>query len=121
MIQTIKLTGLSAFGYHGVFDFEREKGQPFILNAEIEFDAAGAIRDDDLTKTLNYARLGEFLKGQIESEPVDLLETLVARVATALMDFDNLIISVFVEIAKPEAPMDQSLGTVSVSTRMSRG
>lgn len=120
MIQTIKLTGLRAFGHHGVFDFEREQGQLFILNAEIEIDAEAAIKDDDLTKTLNYARLGEFLKANIESDPVDLLETLVARVAQALLGFDSRIRTVFIEIVKPDAPMDESLGTVSVSTRMSR-
>ena len=28
----ISLTGITAFGHHGVFDFERQQGQPFVVD-----------------------------------------------------------------------------------------
>lgn len=29
----ITLTGVTAVGHHGVFDFERREGQPFVVDA----------------------------------------------------------------------------------------
>ncbi len=46
---TITLTGLRAYGHHGVFDFERAKGQDFVVDVVLELDlgpAAGSRRRD---------------------------------------------------------------------------
>lgn len=120
MIQTIKLAGIDAFGHHGVFDFEKQNGQQFLIDAEIEFDASEAIASDDVANTLNYAQLAELIKQNVESDPVDLLETLVSRVTRMLIALDPKIISVFIRITKPSAPMDSSLGKVSISARLTK-
>ena len=34
----ISLTGITAFGHHGVFDFEREQGQRFVVDVSCTLD-----------------------------------------------------------------------------------
>ena len=38
MTDRIELTGLRARGRHGVYDFEREQGQDFVVDAVLELD-----------------------------------------------------------------------------------
>ena len=38
----IKITGLEVFAHHGVFDFERQYGQKFIIDASVWLDGEAA-------------------------------------------------------------------------------
>ena len=44
---------------HGVFDFERRDGQPFVIDLTVWLDTSGAAADDDLGQTLHYGELAE--------------------------------------------------------------
>ena len=57
----ITLTGLTARGNHGVFDFERRDGQDFVVDVELELDTAPAARTDDVADTVDYGALAEAL------------------------------------------------------------
>ncbi len=53
---TIKISGIKAFGFHGVFEEERKSGQDFIADIEFTYKTEKAIkvclnRFDDETKT----------------------------------------------------------------------
>ncbi len=54
----ISLIGISAFGYHGVFDSERQQGQRFVVDVSCTLDLSSAADTDDLGKTIDYAALG---------------------------------------------------------------
>src|SRR4029434_9244802 len=45
----ISLTGITAFGHHGVFDFERDQGQRFVIDVSCTLDLASAAIADGLT------------------------------------------------------------------------
>ena len=56
---------------HGVFDYEKQEPQPFIISiwATLENDVEG----DDINQTLNYADLQSAVDSEIvNSEPVNL-------------------------------------------------
>ena len=38
MSDTMRITGIEALGYHGIFDVERQNGQPFIVDVELKMD-----------------------------------------------------------------------------------
>ena len=86
MHHKISLKGLRVFAYHGVFDFERQNGQDFYIDATVWIDGNRAAMNDDLAATLNYADLAKLLVENAKTEPVDLLETLAARVAAPAND-----------------------------------
>ena len=59
MTDKITLTGLTAHGRHGVFDFERRQGQDFVVDAVLDLDTATAALTDDVADTVHYGELAE--------------------------------------------------------------
>mgnify|MGYP003408214924 CR=1 FL=1 len=53
----ITLTGLRAFGHHGVFDFETQDGQEFVVDLEVALDIRPASASDDVVDTIHYGEL----------------------------------------------------------------
>jgi hypothetical protein len=71
----IKLTGISAVGYHGVLEQERHDGQRFIVDVALHTDIRPAAAGDDLTKTANYAELADQVEAIITGEALQLIES----------------------------------------------
>lgn len=115
----ITLRGLRAHAYHGVYAFERERGQLFTVDAVLELDTAPAAAADDLALTVNYADLAQRLHGVLAGEPVDLLETLAQRLADVCLA-DPLVQAVEIAVHKPEAELGVPFADVVVSIRRTR-
>lgn len=116
----ITLTGLEVFAHHGVFDFEREQGQRFLIDVEASLDLRPAAAGDDLGRTLNYAQLADAILVSAADDPVDLIETLAERLATVALSFDG-VNQVRITVHKPDAPIDAQFTDVSVSIVRRRG
>jgi dihydroneopterin aldolase len=110
----LTLTGLRAFGHHGVFEHERRDGQEFVLDVTVWLDFAGAARSDDLEQTLHYGELAEEITAAVERDPVDLIETVAERVAAVVLAH-RAATSVQVTLHKPSAPITVPFSDVSVT------
>lgn len=110
----IRLTGLEVRAHHGVFDFEREQGQRFLIDAEVSVDLGAAARSDELARTVHYGELAEAIAAAVERDPVDLIETVAERAADVALSFDG-VRAVRLTVHKPEAPIDLPFGDVSVT------
>ena len=115
----ITIRGLEAHAFHGVFDFERERGQLFRIDAVLELDTAPAAAGDDLAKTVNYAELAQRLNAVLTGEPVDLLETLAERLADVCLA-DPLVDAVEITVHKPYAELGVVFTDVTVAIRRER-
>ena len=111
---TIRLTGLTARGHHGVYDFERAQGQDFVVDATLEVDLAPAARTDDVTDTVHYGELADRLVAIVTGEPVNLIETLAARLLDACLA-QPLVRAASVTVHKPQAPIAHQFGDVAVT------
>lgn len=114
MVDRIALTGLRVRGHHGVLAAERADGQDFIVDAVLEVDLRPAGASDVLADTLDYGVLASQLAAVVAGEPVDLIETLAARLAEVCLA-DGRVVSVEVTVHKPAAPIDLSFTDVSVT------
>lgn len=116
----IKLRGLEVFAHHGVYDDEKEKGQRFIINADLYIDTLTASLSDDINDTLDYGKVCEFIKNYMIKTRINLLETLTNELARKLLlsfpEIDNLKL----EICKPEAPIPMKFNNVSLKVKRSR-
>jgi 7,8-dihydroneopterin aldolase/epimerase/oxygenase len=112
----IAIRGLSAHAHHGVYAFERERGQIFRVDAVLELDTAPAAAGDDLERTVNYAELAQRLHAVLTGEPVDLLETLAQRLADVCLA-DPLVDAVEITVHKPEADLGVPFDDVTVAIR----
>lgn len=113
-LDRLTLTGLRAFAHHGVYDHERESGQPFIVDVTVHLDLSTAGSSDDLGATIHYGVLAEEIVAAIERDPVDLIETLAERVALIVLSYRAARI-VDVTVHKPEAPISVEFHDVTVS------
>ena len=116
----ISLLGLRAFGRHGVLSHERRDGQEFVVDAVLWLDTSAAAAADDLTLTVDYAAVASRLAAVVSGEPVALIETLASRLAAACLAVAPEIREVEITVHKPNAPLAQSLGDVTVTIRRGR-
>jgi dihydroneopterin aldolase len=112
----IVLTGLRARGRHGVYDFEREQGQDFLVDVVLEIDLGKAAASDDVADTVHYGELAERLVAVITGEPVNLIETLADRLAEACLS-DPRVAAAEVTVHKPQAPIPHDFADVAVTLR----
>lgn len=110
----ITLTGLRVHAHHGVYDAEREHGQPFIIDLTVFVDLASAAAGDDLARTVHYGELAEAVVAAVERDPVDLIETVAERVAGVALEYPA-VDEVEVTVHKPEAPITVPFGDVAVT------
>ena len=112
----IAVRGITAHAHHGVYDWERERGQTFRVDAVLELDTAPAAAGDDLARTVNYAALAQELHAVLTGEPVDLLETLAQRLADTCLA-NPLVDAVEITVHKPEADLGVPFDDVAVTIR----
>lgn len=115
----IHIKGLSAFGFHGVLPEERQNGQNFIVDLELEIDSRPASLSDDLNLTVNYAEISDEVVAIIQGSAVNLIETLAARIAEKILQHDA-VQRVSVQINKPNAPINQIFSNVSITITRTR-
>ncbi|SOE00733.1 dihydroneopterin aldolase [Blastococcus haudaquaticus] len=115
----IALRGVRGHAHHGVYAFERERGQMFRVDAVLELDTRAAAAGDDLDKTVNYAELAQQLYAVLTGEPVSLLETLAERLARVCLA-NALVDAVEITVHKPQAELGVPFDDVSVTIRRAR-
>lgn len=120
MTDRITLSGLAVYAHHGVLEHERMYGQEFIVDLMVEVDTRKAAASDDVSDAVNYGTLAKLVAHEVKRDPVNLLETLAARVASAVL-VDQRIEAVEVTIHKPQAPIDTAFSDVTVTIRRSQG
>jgi 7,8-dihydroneopterin aldolase/epimerase/oxygenase len=114
------LTGLRVRGFSGVFEHERRDGQDFVVDAVLEMSTAAAASSDELADTVHYGELAERLAAVVSGEPVNLLETLAARLVDVCLA-DPRVDAASVTVHKPQAPIPLTFSDVAVTIRRSRG
>jgi len=118
-LDQIQLLGLSATGYHGVFEHERRDGQLFVADVVVHLDLRPAAAGDDPGATVNYGALAEEVVAVLAGEPAELVETVAERVAAAVLRHDR-VVAVDVAIHKPHAPVTVPMDDVVVAIRRDR-
>lgn len=129
MRQKIQLTGLRVFGHHGVFEFEKQNGQEFVIDVSVWVDATDAVAKDDVAGTVHYGELADAIAANVAGEPVDLIETLAWRLLRLTLAFGSAIdpkrnnakvspvIKAEVTVHKPNAPINHPFEDVSVTVK----
>lgn len=110
----ITLKGLRVRGHHGVYEFERREGQDFVVDATLDLDLSQAIATDDVVNTIHYGELASRLATVIAGEPVNLIETLAARLLDVCLE-DKRVAAATITVHKPQAPIPHAFNDVSVT------
>ena len=106
-------------GKHGVFDYEREKDQPFVVSVWVTLKNPAC--DDDLTTSVDYGFLQQTVHDIVTGgESVKMMETLCDIMIETVSSHLN-IAGVKIRIEKPEAPMPHEGGLAVVERTWPEG
>ena len=79
---TVEVRDLRVFGRHGVHDEERERGQDFLFDVELEVGERGT--SDRLEDAVDYVEVARVVKEVSDANQFKLLEALASAVAVEL-------------------------------------
>jgi len=97
----ILLEGMDFYGYHGVNHSEKEVGQPFIVDLELELDLKAAGDSDNLCDTVDYSQAYSIVKMVMEGQSRNLLESVAEALAQNLLH-SLALDAVKVRVTKPQ-------------------
>ncbi len=111
----IEIDNLIVFANHGVFDEEKAMGQRFMISLKMHTDISNAAKTDDITQSINYGEVCEFVTEFTKTHRAKLIEKAAQDIAYALLDKYSLLQSVEVQMKKPWAPIGLPLDNVLVN------
>lgn len=116
----ILIRGLNLFAYHGVNPEEKENGQNFILDIDLNVDMSAACASDCVDDTVNYAKVVKTVRRVFTAEKYDLIEKCADVVAKAILDEYPSVFSVDVLLKKPHAPVSAEFDYMGVQVHRER-
>ena len=120
MSDRMRIAGIEGHGYHGLFDVERESGQPFIVDVELKLDLSKAGKSDDLNDSIDYNDVAILIHNEIVGPPVKLIEALAENISSKILKAYPTVEKIKTTVHKPRAPISVSFGDVSVTLKRER-
>jgi len=108
----IELEGIELFGYHGEHAEERENGQTFLFDVQLEVGERG--REDQIERAVDYRDVVAFVREVSDAHAYHLLEALAGALADALISRFP-VEGVLVRVRKPEVVLDPPAASVAVT------
>ena len=100
--QTLELKGLRFNANLGILEHEKIDPQPIQVDTELNLGTQPLMpSDDDITHVLDYRKVRKIIIDECTAEHVNLLETLIGKLANRLMQLPG-VQGVRVKIAKLE-------------------
>ena len=109
----ISILNLKLPGYHGVYDFEKKKEGIFEIDVDMFLDLSKPIQTDNLSDTVDYARVTEAIIKIFNVKHYNLIENLAESICKSLID-QFPIDKVSIKIRKPHAPIKANFDSVEV-------
>lgn len=114
VLDKIKIENLEIFANHGVFPEENKLGQKFLVSAILYTDTRKAGKTDELTASIHYGEVSQFIDAYMKSHTYQLIERVAEALAEELLVRTALLEKVQIEVKKPWAPVGLPLETVAV-------
>jgi dihydroneopterin aldolase len=99
----VELHAIELHGKHGALDWEREQGQRFLVDVELEVGEAGS--SDRLEDAIDYRDVAACVREVSDARAYRLLEALATAVADELLA-RFAVERVSVRVRKPEVVLD---------------
>jgi dihydroneopterin aldolase len=120
MSDKMRIDGIEAMGYHGLYESERENGQPFIVDVELELDLSKAGKSDDLNDSIDYNDVATLIHNEIVGPPITLIEALAENISRKMLAAYPSVEKTKVTVHKPRAPISVPFGDVSITIKRER-
>ena len=113
MNTTLYLTGMKFYAYHGCFEEEQKIGTHIVAYVSLTYDAATAIADDDVEKSVNYPLVYKTIQ-RVMDEPKHLIETVADGIIREIKRDFPQVTHVTVKLCKLNPPLEGKTEYVAV-------
>ena len=121
-MDTIQISQLEFYGYHGASDEEQAIGHRYAVDVELSFDTTKAGASDALSDTVNYADVAQRILEIGTSRQFRLLEALAAALSDAILaEFPVELVRLTVHKLHPPMPAIANSVGVSIERRRHPG
>lgn len=101
----VRLVNAVFYGHHGVMQEEHEVGGRYEVDVGVELDFEEAARHDDLTRTVNYEKVYDYVRTLVTENNFYLIEKLAYRIAQQVLETYPTVEGVEVTVRKPNPPV----------------
>ena len=118
-IRLIRLNNIRIHAFHGAIPTENVVGADYIVNVEVKADWGDAAKNDDLTKTINYAEINDIVREEMHKRRV-LIETVAESIVDRILQSFTQAEEAEVSVAKLNPPMTGEIESAEVIVRKHR-
>lgn len=118
-IRLIRLNNIRIHAFHGAIPTENKVGADYIVNVEVKADWGDAAKNDDLTKTINYAEINDIVREEMQKQRI-LIETVAESIVNRILQMFAQVEEAEVSVAKLNPPMTGQVESAEVIVRKVR-
>ncbi|MFN4082680.1 MAG: dihydroneopterin aldolase [Bacteroidia bacterium] len=110
------LENVKFYAYHGIYNFEKEKGGEFVVNVYIEEEIDLNKNLNDLNSLINYEKLFEIVKDEMENTKnliEEVASVILQRISHLLID-KKAIIKVKIDKINPVGKFGSGNASVTI-------
>ena len=111
---------LEVQAYHGWHAHEKEFGQPFTVDLELEADLGREADSDDLNDALDYAAVVRITRELFVEKRYKLVEAAAAALARGVLAHFPRVDAVHVRVRKLKPPIPERIAAVGIDLRLAR-
>ena len=110
----IKIVNLMLYGFHGLYEYEREQGQKFYFDVEAVTQNDKVVDSDVTADTVTSAAIYAVVKDAVENKRFHLMQALAGHIGDRLLTEYGHIAQVTVVVRKPNVAINAPLDYVEV-------
>lgn len=116
----IILNRLSFYGYHGLFQEEKQLGQRFLVDATLNVNLKKAGKKDDMQQSIDYGAAFTLIEQIVTGDSKNLIEAVAEEIAASLLNHFPSLHSCVIKVTKPNPPISGQYESVAVEINRSR-
>ncbi len=105
---------LEIYAFHGVNQEEKNMGQKFLISVELDVDLLEPGQSDDLTTTINYAKLCHELENEFLKQKYHLIERAAHKLCERILFNYPQVQRLKLTLKKPWAPIGKAIDYAAV-------
>ena len=110
----IKIVNMMFYGFHGIYEYEREQGQKFYVDVELVTRDETGCSSDDPKDGIDAATVYSQVKDVVENKRFELLQALASHIDERLLAAYPHLGAVTTRVRKPSVPISGPLDYVEV-------
>jgi dihydroneopterin aldolase len=101
----IRITNMMFYGFHGMYEYEREQGQKFYVDVEVVMQDDKACETDKLEDGVDMALIYAMVKDVVENKRFTMLMALAAHIGDHILEKYPQAAEVTTRVRKPQVPI----------------